>query len=142
MPGSVDVEDPSQARRRATIYEIARAADVSHQSVSRYMRGLEVRASTKAKIEKALETVSYRPNLSARTDHGPLAPHRRAHARSESVRTEPRHPGRNHGRPSSRLPPGCDRARLGRSGRSRCGAQPAPCSTTSTESSRSRRQTT
>ncbi|GAA4484512.1 LacI family DNA-binding transcriptional regulator [Microbacterium panaciterrae] len=68
MPGTVDVDrpDPSQARRRATIYEIARAADVSHQSVSRYMRGLEMRGSTKTKIEKALETLSYRPNLSAR----------------------------------------------------------------------------
>ncbi|MBT2500874.1 substrate-binding domain-containing protein [Agromyces sp. ISL-38] len=54
------------ARRSATIYDIARAADVSHQSVSRYMRGLDMRRSTKEKIEKALETLSYRPNLTAR----------------------------------------------------------------------------
>ncbi len=53
-------------RKTATIYDIARAADVSHQSVSRYMRGLDMRSSTKTKIEKALETLHYRPNLSAR----------------------------------------------------------------------------
>lgn len=58
--------DPESARRSTTIYDIARAADVSHQSVSRYMRGLDMRPTTKAKIEKALETLSYRPNLSAR----------------------------------------------------------------------------
>lgn len=54
------------ARKKATIYDIARAADVSHQSVSRYMRGLDMRIGTKTKIEKALETLHYRPNLSAR----------------------------------------------------------------------------
>lgn len=53
-------------RKSATIYDIAKVADVSHQSVSRYMRGLDMRASTKAKIEKALETHPYRPNLAAR----------------------------------------------------------------------------
>jgi LacI family transcriptional regulator len=59
--------DPAPAARKtATIYDIASAAEVSHQSVSRYMRGLDMRASTKAKIEKALETLDYRPNLSAR----------------------------------------------------------------------------
>lgn len=54
------------ARKSATIYDIAEAAGVSHQSVSRYMRGMDMRPSTKAKIEKALETLSYRPNLTAR----------------------------------------------------------------------------
>jgi len=53
-------------RRSATIYDIAAAAGVSHQSVSRYMRGMDMRESTKTKIEKALETLSYRPNLTAR----------------------------------------------------------------------------
>ena len=53
-------------RKNATIYDIAAAAGVSHQSVSRYMRGMDMRPSTKAKIEKALETLSYRPNLTAR----------------------------------------------------------------------------
>ncbi|WP_159989428.1 MULTISPECIES: substrate-binding domain-containing protein [Rathayibacter] len=50
----------------ATIYDVARVAGVSHQSVSRYMRGLDMRPSTTAKIQKALETVHYRPNLTAR----------------------------------------------------------------------------
>jgi len=65
MPGARRSE-PAVARRSTTIYDVARAADVSHQSVSRYMRGLDMRATTKAKIEKALETLSYRPNLWAR----------------------------------------------------------------------------
>ncbi|MGN7862363.1 LacI family DNA-binding transcriptional regulator [Microbacterium sp. 22303] len=68
MPGDLDAgrRTAKPIRKSATIYDVARAAGVSHQSVSRYMRGLDMRASTKAKIEKALETLSYRPNLSAR----------------------------------------------------------------------------
>lgn len=67
-----DASAPSAAaaatagRRSTTIYDVARAADVSHQSVSRYMRGMGMRPVTKAKIEKALETLEYKPNLSAR----------------------------------------------------------------------------
>ncbi len=57
---------PAGTRRSTTIYDVARAADVSHQSVSRYMRGMGMRPGTKAKIEKALETLEYKPNLSAR----------------------------------------------------------------------------
>ena len=53
-------------RRAVTIYDVARAAEVSHASVSRYMRGLDMRAGTRAKIQKALETLDYKPNLSAR----------------------------------------------------------------------------
>ncbi len=53
-------------RRNATIYDIARVAGVSHQSVSRYVRGLDMRPGTKAKIRQALETLDYKPNLSAR----------------------------------------------------------------------------
>lgn len=53
-------------RRNVTIYDVASVAGVSHQSVSRYMRGMDMRASTRAKIEKALETLDYRPNLAAR----------------------------------------------------------------------------
>lgn len=62
----VEAATPPVARRSATIYDVARAADVSHQSVSRYMRGMGMRPGTKAKIEKALETLEYKPNLSAR----------------------------------------------------------------------------
>ncbi|MEN2738456.1 substrate-binding domain-containing protein [Microbacterium sp. X-17] len=65
--------DPSTAggpsalpRRGATIYDVARVAGVSHQSVSRYVRGLDMRAATKVKIEAAIATLDYKPNLSAR----------------------------------------------------------------------------
>lgn len=65
--GSDEARRPMRsARKSATIYDIADAAAVSHQSVSRFMRGLDMRASTREKIEKALETLDYRPNLAAR----------------------------------------------------------------------------
>lgn len=70
MPGTAHRDQPrsahADARRNATIYDIAREANVSHQSVSRFMRGLAMREGTKAKIEKALETLDYKPNLTAR----------------------------------------------------------------------------
>ncbi len=68
MSGLVDASrsDAGGSRKNATIYDVAEAAGVSHQSVSRYMRGLDMRPGTKAKIEKALETLHYRPNLTAR----------------------------------------------------------------------------
>lgn len=56
-----------QGRRRATMYDVAAAAGVSHQSVSRYVRGIALRESTRVRIEKALETLDYRPNLAARS---------------------------------------------------------------------------
>lgn len=53
-------------RRRGTIYDIARVAGVSHQTVSRYVRGFSLRADTVARVEKALRELEYRPNLAAR----------------------------------------------------------------------------
>jgi DNA-binding LacI/PurR family transcriptional regulator len=50
----------------ATIYDVARAAGVSHQSVSRHLRGLEVRPSTREKVEAALVKLDYRTNVTAR----------------------------------------------------------------------------
>lgn len=55
------------ARRLATIYDIAREAGVSHQSVSRFMRGMQQRSGTRTKIEHALEVLEYKPNLTARS---------------------------------------------------------------------------
>lgn len=66
MTSTTGRPDAGVPRKNATIYDVARSAEVSHQSVSRYMRGLDMRQSTKEKIEKALETLSYRPNLAAR----------------------------------------------------------------------------
>ncbi len=54
-------------RRAGTIYDIAREAGVSHQSVSRFMRGFALRAATRTRIEAALETLEYKPNLTARS---------------------------------------------------------------------------
>jgi LacI family transcriptional regulator len=58
--------DPQAPRRKATIYDIAREAGVSHQSVSRFVRGMDMRASTKEKIRAAMTVLDYTPNLSAR----------------------------------------------------------------------------
>ncbi|MEU1514905.1 LacI family DNA-binding transcriptional regulator [Streptomyces sp. NPDC005811] len=55
-------------KKRATIWEVAQRAGVSHQTVSRYLKqngGL--RPATKAKIDKAVAELDYRPNLIART---------------------------------------------------------------------------
>ncbi len=57
---------PAPHRRASTIYDIARVAGVSHQSVSRYLRDLPMRESTKARIQDALKQLEYRPNLTAR----------------------------------------------------------------------------
>jgi DNA-binding LacI/PurR family transcriptional regulator len=54
------------AAKPATIYDVARAAGVSHQSVSRHLRGLEVRPSTREKVEAALVELDYRTNVTAR----------------------------------------------------------------------------
>lgn len=54
--------------KRATIYEVAARAGVSHQTVSRYLRhngGLK--PATAAKVEQAIDELSYRPNLIARS---------------------------------------------------------------------------
>ncbi len=61
---SSDLQAPHRA---VTMYDVAAAAGVSHQSVSRFIRGFTVRPATKERIEKALETLDYRPNMAART---------------------------------------------------------------------------
>lgn len=58
---------PEPVKRPATIYDVAREAGVSAQSVSRFMRGFEQRSGTRAKIERALEILEYKPNLTARS---------------------------------------------------------------------------
>lgn len=58
----------SPATRQATIYDVAAAAGVSHQTVSRFLRGFEgIRPQTKQRVVDALEKLNYRPNLSARS---------------------------------------------------------------------------
>jgi LacI family transcriptional regulator len=52
----------------ATIYDVAREAGVSHQTVTRYLRGYEgIRPATRERVEQALRKLDYRPNLTARS---------------------------------------------------------------------------
>lgn len=54
--------------KRATIYEVADRAGVSHQTVSRYVRGDGgFRPATAARVEDAINALNYRPNLTARS---------------------------------------------------------------------------
>jgi LacI family transcriptional regulator len=56
------------AERPATIYDVARRAGVSHQTVSRLLQGYEgIRPATRAKVQAALDELEYRPNLAARS---------------------------------------------------------------------------
>jgi DNA-binding LacI/PurR family transcriptional regulator len=53
--------------RAPTIYDVARRAGVSHQTVSRYLSGFEgIRPETKSRVEAALKELDYRPNSAAR----------------------------------------------------------------------------
>lgn len=57
-----------QRARVATIFDVARLAGVSHQTVSRVLNDLpNVRSSTKARVEDAIKQLRYRPSTAART---------------------------------------------------------------------------
>ncbi|WP_424466820.1 LacI family DNA-binding transcriptional regulator [Pseudoclavibacter helvolus] len=63
---------PAQERpltvRAASVFDVARAAGVSHQTVSRVLNSHpSVRESTRAKVLDAMRELDYRPNLAART---------------------------------------------------------------------------
>ena len=51
---------------RATIYDVAQRAGVSHQTVARMLRGEAVRPANRERIEAALRDLNYRPNEEAR----------------------------------------------------------------------------
>ncbi len=54
--------------RGATIYDVASAAGVSHQTVSRFLKGYAgIRPATRERVVAALEALDYRPNLTARS---------------------------------------------------------------------------
>lgn len=57
---------PRDQARRATIYDVAREAGVSHQTVARFLRGERVREETQRKVEAALGALNYRPNQLAK----------------------------------------------------------------------------
>lgn len=53
--------------KAATIYDVARLAGVSHQTVSRFLSGFEgIRPETRSRVEAALSELEYRPNSAAR----------------------------------------------------------------------------
>jgi LacI family transcriptional regulator len=55
-------------QKRATIYEVAARAGVSHQTVSRYLRNNGgLKPATVIKVQAAIDELSYRPNLIARS---------------------------------------------------------------------------
>src|SRR4051812_20809660 len=55
-------------QKRATIYEVAAMAGVSHQTVSRYLRDTGgLKPATVTKVRTAIEELNYRPNLIARS---------------------------------------------------------------------------
>lgn len=53
--------------RRATIFEVARLAGVSHQTVSRYLKDSNgLKAANRERVESAIRELDYRPSLTAR----------------------------------------------------------------------------
>lgn len=53
---------PRGQARRATIYDVARQAGVSHQTVARFVCRKRVREETPRKVEAALGALNYRSN--------------------------------------------------------------------------------
>ncbi|MBA2813272.1 LacI family DNA-binding transcriptional regulator [Streptomyces sp. KM273126] len=49
------------------MYEVARLAGVSHQTVSRYLRGERLRPTTRERVDAAVKALDYRPNQLARS---------------------------------------------------------------------------
>ena len=61
-------ETQSSVERPATIYDVARAAGVSHATVSRLLKGYAgIRPETRERVAEAIRDLGYRPNLNARS---------------------------------------------------------------------------
>lgn len=57
-----------ERRKRPTLYDVAELAGVSHQTVSRLVRGAEnIRPDVRDRVEKAITQLSYQPNRAARS---------------------------------------------------------------------------
>ena len=64
---SAVTSDPSASPRAATIYDVARRAQVSHETVSRVLRGNPaVKEKNRERVQRALSELNYRPNTTAR----------------------------------------------------------------------------
>jgi DNA-binding LacI/PurR family transcriptional regulator len=61
-------DGPRKRGRPATIWQVAEAAGVSHQTVSRFLRAdPRMRPETRARVSRAVDELGYRPNLAARS---------------------------------------------------------------------------
>lgn len=61
-------ESLPRVERPATIYDVARAAGVSHATVTRLLKGYEgIRPETRDRVDEAIRELDYRPNLNARS---------------------------------------------------------------------------
>jgi DNA-binding LacI/PurR family transcriptional regulator len=64
----VEIHTPSGGPRASTIYDVAKLAQVSHQTVSRLVKGhTNIRPEIRVRVEAAIEALNYRPNMSARS---------------------------------------------------------------------------
>ena len=65
--GSLESTVTDRQLKAPTIYDVAALAGVSHQTVSRYLKGFQgIRPETRERVEKAIRTLGYRPNGTAR----------------------------------------------------------------------------
>lgn len=63
----MSVQPNPTASAKPVMADVARLAGVSHQTVSRVINGsASIRPATKARVEKAIEELGYRPNTAAR----------------------------------------------------------------------------
>ncbi len=61
-------ETQPSVERPATIYDVARAAGVSHATVTRLLKGYAgIRPETRDRVDEAIRELGYRPNLTARS---------------------------------------------------------------------------
>ena len=59
--------EPRERAKRANIYDVAKLAGVSHQTVSRVLNGhVSIRPATKARVEAAAKELDYQPSMAAR----------------------------------------------------------------------------
>ncbi|GKQ40864.1 substrate-binding domain-containing protein [Streptomyces sp. A012304] len=66
--GRAAAERAGSEKKRATIWEVAERAGVSHQTVSRFLKNDSgMKPTTRARIERAVAELDYRPNLMARS---------------------------------------------------------------------------
>lgn len=62
-----EIETGAVRERPATVYDVARVAGVSAQTVSRLVKGYEgIRPETRERVEAAIAELGYRPNQAAR----------------------------------------------------------------------------